>query len=204
MRDITVRKNAESVLVRERELLRTLIDNLPDAIYVKDEKSRFLLANVGVARSMGADTPEELIGKTDHDYFPKELADQYYSDEQAVIQSGLPVINKEEIIIHPDGSQGQVLTTQVPLRNKYGEGDRTGGNWKGHHYTQTRTSAIRDPFQIAGREPEPNPEVDGERHPALCQSKQPTPFKLVGYTSRVPPAKGLDRKNQKSIHFRQV
>jgi len=120
-RDVTNRKQAEKALETERNLLRTLIDNLPDSIYAKDPLSRFVLGNQAVARAMGASTPTDLIGKTDHDFFPADLAAQYFSDEQEVIRSGEPVINKEELIIHPDGSRGQVLTTQVPLRDENGK-----------------------------------------------------------------------------------
>jgi PAS domain S-box-containing protein len=126
-RDITERKNADEALARERNLLRTLIDNLPDIIYVKDDQSRFVLANVALARAMGAATPDELLGKKDHDYFPEELADQFYSVDQEVIQTGLAVIDKEEDFIYPDGSWGQILTTQIPLRDEKGKVTRLVG-----------------------------------------------------------------------------
>ncbi len=119
-RDITERKRADEALAQQHNLLRTLIDNVPDAIYAKDTEGRFVLGNVAVARVMGAATPEDLVGKTDQDFFPKELAAEYYSAEQKVIRSGQAVINREELIIHPDGSRGHVLTTQVPLRDRDG------------------------------------------------------------------------------------
>ncbi len=120
LHDITAHRQAEETLTAERNLFRTLIDNLPDAVYAKDTQSRFLLGNAAVARVMGAATPNELIGKTDFDFFPEGLAKQYFTDEQAIIQSGKAEINREESIIYPDGSQGWVLTTQVPLRDQNG------------------------------------------------------------------------------------
>ncbi|MCJ7724519.1 MAG: diguanylate cyclase, partial [Anaerolineales bacterium] len=119
-RDITARKQVEETLWAERNLLRTLIDNLPDSIYAKDTESRFVLGNAAVARVMGAATPDELTGKTDYDFFPGGLATQYYNDEQDVIRSGQALISREEPIIFPDGSQGFVSTTKVPLRNQDG------------------------------------------------------------------------------------
>ncbi len=118
--ELAQRKQVEEELVAERNLFRTLIDNLPDAVYVKDTASRFMLGNAAVARVMGAASPNELIGKTDYDFFPEKLATQYFTDEQVVIQSGKAKINREEPIIYPDGSQGWVLTTQAPLRDQNG------------------------------------------------------------------------------------
>src|SRR5579859_5345784 len=66
----------------DEAVLRTLIDNLPDLIYVKDLNGRFLLANVAVARVMGAKTPNALLGKNDFDFHPRDLATKYHEDEQ--------------------------------------------------------------------------------------------------------------------------
>jgi PAS domain S-box-containing protein len=105
----------------ERSLLRTIIDSLPDLIYVKDRDSRFEVANQPLARLMGVSNPEELIGKTDAELFPRELAVQYLADEQALMQSGEPLLNKEEMIVEPDGAQRWIVTTKVPLRDPQGQ-----------------------------------------------------------------------------------
>ena len=60
-----------SSLQKERDILRVLIDQLPDPIYFKDAKSRFLVANAAVARLMGVTSPEYLLGKSDHDFYPR-------------------------------------------------------------------------------------------------------------------------------------
>jgi len=114
-RDITERKQMEKKLEAEREMLRTLIDNLPDLIYAKDIQSRFILGNQAIARIMGVSSPADLIGKTDREFYPEDLADEYSSDEQNVFQTGQPLINKDETIVNPNGSHGQILTTKVPL-----------------------------------------------------------------------------------------
>ena len=111
---------AQETLTAERQVLRALIDNVPDHMYVKDTECRFLLANVSVARQMGAKTPEELIGKTDFDYYPRGLATTFFEDEQRVIRTGKAEIDRDEMGLDPQGNTSWVLTTQVPLRDKDG------------------------------------------------------------------------------------
>ena len=135
-RDITERKQATEALGEERNLLRTLIDNLPDAIYVKDRQSRFVIKNLADARKMGAATPEATIGKSDFDFYPAELAAQYYADDQAVIQSGRAIINREEPITEASGRTGWISTTKVPLRDR--EGNVIGLVGIGHDVTERK------------------------------------------------------------------
>src|SRR6185437_15208829 len=101
-------------------MLRTLIDNLPDLIFVKDVDGRFLLANVAVARIMGAEAPSELLGKNDFDFHAEELATLYHEDEQAVIRSGKPLQAREEECRDPAGNIMHLETTKVPLRDAAG------------------------------------------------------------------------------------
>jgi PAS domain S-box-containing protein len=118
--EVNERLRAEEALSKERQALRALIDNVPDFTYVKDTEGRFVVANLPVARQMGAKTPEELIGKTDFDFYPPELARTFYDDEQRVIRSGEAEVNREEVGLDANGNVSQVLTTQVPLRDKNG------------------------------------------------------------------------------------
>jgi len=105
----------------ERDLLRTLIDGLPDNIFVKDRQSRFLISNLAHVRTLGATKPGEVIGKTDLDIFPTELATQYYGDEQALMESGKS-LNREEMVVNPrTGERRWLQTTKVPLRNHEGK-----------------------------------------------------------------------------------
>ena len=103
----------------ERLMLRTLVDNLPDFIYAKDFDCRFLLANASVARHMGT-TPEQLLGKTDFDFFPPDLAAAYSEDERRVMRSGEALINREEAGLDANGNAITILTTKVPLRDEQG------------------------------------------------------------------------------------
>jgi methyl-accepting chemotaxis protein len=101
-------------------MLRTLIDNLPDLIYVKDVDGRFLLANLAVTRVMGAKCPEELLGKNDFDFHPRELASRYHEDEQALIRAGKPLLAREEECRDPAGHLLHLQTTKIPLRDGSG------------------------------------------------------------------------------------
>ena len=119
---VAERQAAEEDLAEQRTLLRTLIDHLPENIYVKDPESRFVLANEFVARLMGVEDPEDLIGKTDFDFYPADEAQRYYDDEQAVVQSGTALINREEVVVDQlTGERRWFLTSKVPVFNDDGE-----------------------------------------------------------------------------------
>lgn len=134
--EVEERVRAQETLSAERQVLRALIDNVPDHMYVKDTDCRFLLANVPVAQQMGAESPEELIGKTDFDYYPHDLAATFYEDEQRVIRTGKAEIDREETGLDPQGNVSCVLTTQVPLRDKNGQ--VTGLVGIGHDITELK------------------------------------------------------------------
>jgi len=118
--DISERKRGEEALARERNLLRTLVDNLPDYVYVKDTESRFLIANTAVAQVMGAAKGDDLLGKTDFDFYPAGQARKYRCDEEQVIRLGRPMINREETSLDPCGNTRWVATTKVPFRDAQG------------------------------------------------------------------------------------
>jgi PAS domain S-box-containing protein len=119
--DVTQRKQTEDALARERNLLRTLMDNLPDHIFVKDPDSRFITANAATLRSLGATSLEQVLGKTDFDFLPSERAAQYRADEAAVVGSGEPLLNREELLINAAGQARWLLTTKAPLRDGAGQ-----------------------------------------------------------------------------------
>jgi PAS domain S-box-containing protein len=113
-RNITKQKEAELKLIEERNLLRTLIDNLPDAIYAKDTAARKVMVNLADARNLGCQTEAEALGKSDFDLFPKEIAEKFYQDDQLVIQKGQKIINREEKAVRSNGEEFWLLTTKVP------------------------------------------------------------------------------------------
>jgi diguanylate cyclase (GGDEF)-like protein/PAS domain S-box-containing protein len=119
--EVVERRRVEGELERERYIFRLLIDNLPEYIFAKDAEGRFTLGNIALARHMGAETPDDLFGKTDFDFYPPDLAKQFQSDEQALIQSGQSIIEHEELTRDPDGRPMWTLTTKVLLYDGQGK-----------------------------------------------------------------------------------
>ncbi len=119
--EIAERKRAEESLREDRYLLRTLIDIMPDYIYVKDTEARFLLVNSLVQHTFGAASGDEVIGKTDFDFFPQDMAAHFYADDCLVFQTGQPVVNREEPSLNPEGNHIWLLTTKVPLLDSHGQ-----------------------------------------------------------------------------------
>ncbi len=119
-RDITAIKLAEADLERERNQLRTLIDNMPDYIYIKDVESRFVINNRAHLTILGAKTQAEVLCKTDFDFFSRELVARYFSDEQVVLQTGKPIINREEPTKDKHDRKQWLSTTKVPIRDTAG------------------------------------------------------------------------------------
>jgi PAS domain S-box-containing protein len=117
----SARHDLATALANERTLLRTMIDLMPAFIYAKDTGSRFIACNAHLAQNMGT-VPEEAIGKTDFDFFPRELAEKFMADEQALIQSGTAIMGLEEPgFDKATGTERTVVTSKVPLRNDSGE-----------------------------------------------------------------------------------
>jgi len=113
-------RNEQSIIETERKMLHALIDNIPDFMYVKDIESRFVVANAHLAHIVGVNTTGEVLGKTDYDLFPREIANAFYEDEQNVIRSGQPLYNREEKGIDSAGNEVVILTTKVPIRDSEG------------------------------------------------------------------------------------
>ncbi|MGO9528345.1 MAG: PAS domain-containing protein [Verrucomicrobiia bacterium] len=107
-------------LEHEQFLLRTLLDNVPDSVYFKDLKGRFLRSSRAQAQRFGLSDPALAIGKTDFDFFSKAHADEAFADEQRIIQTGQPVIGVEENSPLADGVERWVSTSKLPLRDKDG------------------------------------------------------------------------------------
>ncbi|HVF28750.1 MAG TPA: ATP-binding protein [Pyrinomonadaceae bacterium] len=119
MHDITERKRAQDDFKRESSLMKALMDNITDAIYFKDSEGRFTRVNRH-APYRGNTSPEEVVGKTDFDFFAEEHARAAYEDEQRIMRTGQPVIDKEEKETYPDGSATWLSTTKVPMFDEAG------------------------------------------------------------------------------------
>ena len=114
-RDVTELRRLQRSLEQERSLLLSLIDSLPDYVYLKDRESRFILTNRAQAALVGKSDPKELVGRTDHDFVEKSLADRYRADDMRIMESGVGVANIEEPSESAGGEVRKVLTTKVPI-----------------------------------------------------------------------------------------
>ncbi|HEO71958.1 MAG TPA: PAS domain S-box protein [Candidatus Hydrogenedentes bacterium] len=119
--DITGRVETEEALERERHLLQTLLDSVPDSIYVKDIHSAFILANQAHLQALGVGTEEDVVGKTDFDFFPRALAEQFFAEEQGLITSGKALVARESLVVYQSGQSRWTDTIKVPLRSSSGE-----------------------------------------------------------------------------------
>lgn len=118
--DITNRKVAEEALAEERNLLRIVIDNLPDHIFVKDVAGRYVLVNQAYARFLGVAAPEAMAGKSVFDIYPRELAENYHAKDVAVLQGGQTLANYEDKTTDQTGAIHYYLGTKTPLHNETG------------------------------------------------------------------------------------
>ncbi|MFQ5676092.1 MAG: PAS domain S-box protein [bacterium] len=118
--DITERKRAEEALAQERHLLNHFIENIPDAIYFKDQEGHFLRVNKTQAARLHLNDPEEALGKTDFDFFSDEDARLAYEEELRVMQTGQISINERKKV-YPNGKECWVQTTKVPMFDEEGK-----------------------------------------------------------------------------------
>lgn len=110
---------AETELAHERDLLRILFDNVPDCIYFKDAKSRFLRINKAQSRLLGVQDEKAAEGRTDFDFFDQAFAHQTYDDEKMIIQTGRPLVSKlEEVTV--SGCPRWLTATKVPVKGEDG------------------------------------------------------------------------------------
>ena len=125
--DITAQKTATLLLEeqnvaleKERGLFRALMDNMPDTIYIKDSEGRFLDGNPALIDVTKAGNRKNLLGKTDFDFFPKEVAEIYFNDDQTCLQTGQAVYNNEQVSFDAKGNIRIKSTIKVPFRDAEG------------------------------------------------------------------------------------
>lgn len=101
-------------------LLRTLIDCLPDIIYVKDNQGRKIIANRADVISLGAVSEQEVLGKTDLELYSGEIGMRGYLDDMSVLETGEALLDREEFFYDAQGARQWLLTSKVPVRNSNG------------------------------------------------------------------------------------
>ncbi|NHE59141.1 PAS domain-containing sensor histidine kinase [Cyclobacterium plantarum] len=120
--DITEKKLVDEALIKERSLLRAIIDNLPIQIYVKDTDGRHIINNrFQYENLLGSTSEEETLGKTVYDYFPEEIATGMDAYDRQILRDGEPILNVEEYYHDRNGRQVWLLTNKVPLKDSYGK-----------------------------------------------------------------------------------
>ena len=114
------RKKVDNVLAEENAVLHALLDTLPDRIYAKDKLGRKVVSNTADWQAAGARSRDDILGKTDFDVYPAELAEKYWADDKAVIDSGQPIHNREEVGRDAQGNPVWILSTKMPRRDSQG------------------------------------------------------------------------------------
>jgi PAS domain S-box-containing protein len=119
--DITDRKKAEEELARERHLLHTLMDNLPDAIFFIDTANRIIRANKTLTQVVGREDPGQLVGKTLFDFFSEEVARRLTEENEAIVRTGQAIVGREDRVLIPDGRTVWLSRTKMPFWDRDGK-----------------------------------------------------------------------------------
>lgn len=119
-KDISYRKEKEMQLSQERFLLDSLMSLVPEPIYFKDAQSRFIRVNQAAVEHYGCRSMEEVIGKTDFDFFSEDDAAVRFSTEQQIMETGV-AYHKEEMVIRSDDSRHWGITNKLPFRDQEGK-----------------------------------------------------------------------------------
>lgn len=112
---------ADTNVINERFIIKTIMEHSQDTFYFKDKDSRFLFISKTVASRLGIDNPDSVIGKTDFDLFKDPHATEAYKDEQYIIKTGKPILGKVEMETWLDGSVTWVSTSKYPLLDSQGK-----------------------------------------------------------------------------------
>jgi len=113
--DNTEHFHAVENLKREHQQLRTLIDNLPFPIYFIDKNGRKVISNKADLENIGCTEESVTLGKTDLELFPNEVGQRGHTDNMSVINTGNPILNREEDFLDKNGAQKWIQTTKIPL-----------------------------------------------------------------------------------------
>lgn len=118
--DVTELIKTQQILERERNMLRTLLDGIPDSIYVRDFAGHYMVVNRALANLVGCPDPKDVAGKTPYDFFPEEQARAYLEEDAKLMEGGEQIINPASILRNADGDVRHLVTTKVPVRDSDG------------------------------------------------------------------------------------
>lgn len=116
LRDVAWRREAEQTLATERNLLRSLVDTIPDQVYVKDHKGRYILDNAAHRKFLGLKKFEEIEGKSLFELLPRQVAKEIAEQEQSVLKTDKPLKNHESLATDAEGKEVWLSTSKVPFR----------------------------------------------------------------------------------------
>jgi len=119
LRDIAARRRAEESLAAEHNLLSSIMDTMPNHVFLKDAKGRFILDNAAHRRYLGLGEDESIEGRSIGEYFPGALSEKILDDDRYVIETGQPILNREQLIPR-QGREDWLETSKVPLRDTDG------------------------------------------------------------------------------------
>ncbi len=194
--DVTARHLAEEAILHERALLRTLIDNLPATIYVKDSQCRKIVSNKADLDHIGYKLESEVIGKTDAELFSIVDGERGYKEDLAVIQSGIPLINQETNFIDSNGEPHWRLTSKIPF---YDDNRRVQGLVGiGYDITDSKLTdeALKESEELYRNLIEKMPDgVYKSTHAGKFISVNPAMVAMLGYDSKED-LKSIDIKKQ--------
>jgi diguanylate cyclase (GGDEF)-like protein/PAS domain S-box-containing protein len=120
-RDISIQKQIEADIVESRNLLKTIIDVAPVQIFWKDTNSRYLGGNTAFAKDAKLNSSEDLIGKLDTDLLWKDSAEKFQQEDREILESGIPKLNYEHMLVRPNGEITWARSSKTPLKDLNGE-----------------------------------------------------------------------------------
>eukprot|EP00903_Cladosiphon_okamuranus_P003489 g3487.t1 len=118
--NVTELIEAQHGLENERNTLRTLIDSIPDSIYICDRSGKYIVVNTALAKLVGAESPQEVTGKTPHEFFSEDVAQTFVREDMAVMNAGEIITNAKSILRNAEGEPRHMRTTKVPMRDRDG------------------------------------------------------------------------------------
>ncbi len=119
--DITERRQIENRIAGERNILRAIIDNIPDYVYVTDQSLKHVVNNKAILKLMGVNSEEETLHKTLFEFLPTEVAEKYIADNIQILKTGKGIFDREETLITKNGKKQHILTTKLPLKDRVGQ-----------------------------------------------------------------------------------
>ena len=126
-RRLTRLAEAQRDLARERKRLRTVLDTIPDLVWLKDADGKYVACNPAFERFVGR-RESELVGEDDFAIFDRQLAESFREHDAAAVQAGRPTMNAERVTYRADGTVHDLETIKTPTPDEHGRPRRRAGH----------------------------------------------------------------------------